>query len=339
MKIIRNANVEGSKIYIPGVQPGVCVGLQKDGAYINLITVDAIDICNPWKVQKGDDHINSITTTRSKHPISDCAIVSNELNFKPINHSDTADDIKIIGELSVHRYAFIYKDKSSRRYRCINKKNPMPINFLPMIWDTHNIPDGIDSVITRIEDINAGGGCIWKNGFMVLNMDDSHIISDIEKFGFEENIRICMGYAKSEDDYKFEYLDGEVGKCEPLTTEDILCYFGISDPFKSEPVTAKPVMTKYVSNGPEKFPILVHGDFNEKMDSMLCKEVSFSITLGFNSTITGIGTLVFGAGGNTSDLIIIVDDRDMKRISDMRFTADDINKMKGFIIRTRRNSK
>ena len=95
MKIRRNANVEGSKIYIPGVQPGVCVGLQKDGA-----------------------HINSITTTRSKHPISDCAIVSNELNFKPINHSDTADDIKIIGELSVHRYAFIYKDKSSRRYIC-----------------------------------------------------------------------------------------------------------------------------------------------------------------------------------------------------------------------------
>lgn len=341
MRIQKNENIKGFGIYIPGVQPGVSVGLQKGGAHINLITVAAIDICNPWKLQKDDDHINSITTTRSKHPISDCALVSNELKFGPINHSDTAD-IKIIGELSVHSYAFVYKDQSKRKFICINKKNPMPINFLPMIWDYNNIPKGIDSVITRIEDINAGGGRIWKNGFMVLNMDDENLRSDFEKFGFEEDIRICMGYSKSEDDYKFEYVDvdvdARVSRREPLTTEDILCYLGISDPFKPEPVP-EPFMTKYASNGAEKFPILVHGDFNEKMDSMLCKEVSFSITLGFNSTITGIGTLVFGAGGNTSDLIIIVDDRDMKRISDMRFTADDINKMKGFIIRTRRNSK
>ena len=321
MKIQKSENIKGYGIYIPGVQPGVSVGLQKGGAYINLITTEC-------------DNVRAT---------SDCAIVSNELNFKPINHSDTADDIKIIGELSVHSYTFVYKDRSKRKFICINKKNPMPINFLPMIWDYNNIPKGIDSVITRIEDINAGGGCIWNNGFMVLNMDDSQIKSDIEKFGFEENVRISMGYAKSEDDYKFEYVDTDinvrVSRCEPLTTEDILCYLGISDPFKSEPVTAKPVMTKYVSNGIEKFPILVHGDFNEKMDSMLCKEVSFSITLGFNSTITGIGTLVFGAGGNTKELIIFVDDREMTRMSDMRFTADDINKMKGFIIRTRRNLK
>lgn len=318
MKIQKSENIKGYGIYIPGVQPGVSVGLQKDGAYINLITTEC-DV----------------------HTTSDCALVSNELSFKPINHSGVAENVKIIGELSVHRYTFVYKDRSKRKFICINKKNPMSINFLPMIWDYNNIPKGIDSVITRIEDINAGDGIIWKNGFMVLNMDDSHIISDIEKFGFEENIRISMGYAKGEEDYQFEYVDvdvnARVSKCEPLTTEDILSYLGIADPFKSEPVTAKPFMTKYVSNGVEKFPILVHGDFNEKMDSMLCKEVSFSITLGFNSTITGIGTLVFGAGGNTKELIIFVDDREMTRMSDMRFTAKDIDKMKGFIIKSRRN--
>lgn len=313
MRIIKSKDIKGFGIYIPGVQPGVCVGLQKDGAYINLITTE----CDNVRATSGS------------------ALVSNELSFKPINHSGVADDVKIIGELSVHPYVFIYKDKPSRRYICINKNSIRPINFLPMIWDYNNIPEGIDSVITRIEDINAGGGCIWKNGLMVLNMDDSHIKSDIEKFGFEENIRICMGYSKDEEDYQFKYVD--LGSREPLTTEDILSYFGIEDPFKSEPVTSKPFMTKYVSNGVEKFPILVHGDFNEKMDSMLCKEVSFSITLGFNSTITGTGTLVFGAGGNTKELIIFVDDREMTRMSDMRFTADDIDKMKGFIIRTRRN--
>ena len=335
MKIVKRENVKENGIYIPGVQPGARITLQKGDDHIDLITVDAIDICNPWKLQKGDDHINSITTTRSKHPISDCAIVSSDLNFKPFNHSDTADDIKIIGELSVHSYAFVYKDQSKRKFICINKNSMKEINFLPMIWDTHNIPKGIDSVITRIEDINAGGGCIWKHGLMVLNMDDVNIRSNIEKFGFEENVRICMGYSKSEDDYKFEYI--ELAGYGALTTEDILCYLGIEDPFKPEPVP-EPFMTKYASNGAEKFPILVNGKFNEKMNSMLCKEVDFSMTLGFNSTITGIGTLVFGAGGNTSDLIIIVDDRDMKRISDMRFTADDIDKMKGFTI-TRRNLK
>lgn len=320
MKIQKSENIKGYGIYIPGVQPGVSVGLQKDGAYINLITTEC-DV----------------------HTTSDCALVSNELNFKPINHSGVAENVKIIGELSVHRYTFVYKDRSKRKFICINKKNPMSINFLPMIWDYNNIPKGIDSVITRIEDINAGDGIIWKNGFMVLNMDAENLRSDFEKFGFEENVRICMGYSKSEDDYQFEYVDidvnARVSKCEPLTTEDILCYLGISDPFKSESVTAKPVMTKYASNGTEKFPILVNGKFNEKMNSMLCKEVDFSIILGFNSTITGTGTLVFGAGGNTREIIIVVDDRDMKRMSDMRFTADDIDKMKGFAIIARRNSK
>lgn len=317
MKIQKSENVKGFGIYIPGVQPGVSVGLQKDGAYINLITTECDNV----------------------HTTSDCALVSNELSFKPLNHPDTAD-IKIIGELSVHSYAFVYKDQSKRKFICINKKNPMPINFLPMIWDYNNIPKGIDSVITRIEDVNAGGGCIWNNGFMVLNMDDKNLRSDFEKFGFEENIRISMGYSHADDDYQFEYVDvdvnARVSRSEPLTTEDILCYLGISDPFKQKP-EPEPLMTKYVSNDTEKFPILVNGKFNEKMNSMLCKEVDFSITLGFNSTITGTGTLVFGAGGNTRDLIIIVDDRDMKRMSDMRFTADDIDKMKGFIIRTRRN--
>lgn len=315
MRIRRSENVKGIGIYIPGVQPGVTVGLLK-----------------------GKDHTILITTTYDNiHTTSDdCAFVSNDLKFRPLNHLDAADDIKVIGELSVHSYAFIYKDQSRRKFICINKKNPRPINFMPMIWDYNNIPNGIDSVITRIEDINAGGGGIWKRGFMVLNMDDKNLRSDFEKFGFEENLRICMGYAKGEEDYQFEYVD--LGGYEPLTTEDILCYLGISDPFKPEP-EPEPLMTKYASNGAEKFPILVHGDFNEKMDSMLCKEVSFSITLGFNSTITGIGTLVFGAGGNTKELIIFVDDREMTRMSDMRFTADDIDKMKGFIIRTRRNSK
>lgn len=247
---------------------------------------------------------------------------------------DFGDDTLIVlpVERSNKHYAFVYKDKQKRKFVCINVDRPKTINYFPIVWDNKNIPNGIDSMITRIEDANVGGGCIWNSGLMVLNMDEPHVKSDIEKFGFEENVRICMGYSHAEDDYQLEYIDES-----HISTDVLIHRFSLNNPlFEPEP---EPIMTKYVSDGTEKFPILVNGRFNEKMNSMLCKEVSFSITLGFNSTITGTGTIVFGAGGNTKELIIVVDDREMKRMSDMRFTKDDIDKMKGFVIESRRNSK
>jgi hypothetical protein len=77
-----------------------------------------------------------------------------------------------------------------------------------MKWDNKNIPEGIDSVITRIED--GVCGCMWKNGCMVLDFDDEQVKADIEKFGFEEMIRIDMLGIKSWDDYKFEYFDLDI---------------------------------------------------------------------------------------------------------------------------------
>jgi hypothetical protein len=304
-------------IYVPGIKTGSKVVIIKEPTY-SLINMKEMTISPAIRtpIKPGFAAISSLTAASIGVDFSD----------------DTLIVIPI--EKSKKHYAFVYKDKHKRKFVCINVSKPKNVHYFPIVWDNKNIPNGLDSIITRIEDANVGGGCIWNNttGLMVLNMDDPHVKSDIEKFGFEENVRICMGYSHADDDYQFEYTDES-----RLSTDELIYRFSLNNPlFEQKP---EPMMTKYVSDGTEKFPILVNGKFNEKMNSMLCKEVSFSITLGFNSTITGIGTLVFGAGGNTKELIIVVDDREMTRMSDMRFTEDDINKMKSFIITTRRNLK
>lgn len=74
----------------------------------------------------------------------------------------------------------------------------------------------------------------------------------------------------------------------------------------------------------EQQPIILEDGFNEGLNHLLCKEVEFRITTGFGSRINGRGTLVFGAGGNTKEIIIITDDREMNRKCDMRFTLPTI---------------
>ena len=81
----------------------------------------------------------------------------------------------------------------------------------------------------------------------------------------------------------------------------------------------------FTIDGIDKIPIIKDGKFNEEINQLLCKEVEFKIKNEFSSTIRGRGTVVFGAGGNTDQLIIIVDDREMNRICDMRFSASLIN--------------
>ena len=93
-------------------------------------------------------------------------------------------------------------------------------------------------------------------------------------------------------------------------------------------ITAKSVDTIipkfFTFNGVDKYPLIQQGKFNNELDRMLCKEVEFRITTDFGSLINGRGTLVFGAGGNTKEIILITDDREMNRKCDMRFTLPTI---------------
>jgi hypothetical protein len=94
-----------------------------------------------------------------------------------------------------------------------------------MKWDNKSIPNGIDSVITRMED--GVCGCIWKNGCMVIDFDNEQVKADIEKYGFEDLIRINMLDHKTWDEYEFEYFDLDIAD-----TLDVLKLFPKS--FKSE---------------------------------------------------------------------------------------------------------
>lgn len=63
--------------------------------------------------------------------------------------------------------------------------------------------------------------------------------------------------------------------------------------------------------------------FNNRLNEILCKEVHYNITLINGSTISGVGCFVFGCGGNTSTIDIFVEDRDLHRVSDIRFSEQD----------------
>jgi hypothetical protein len=45
---------------------------------------------------------------------------------------------------------------------------------------------------------------------MVIDFDDEQVKADIEKYGFEEMIRIDMLELKTWEDYKFEYFDLDI---------------------------------------------------------------------------------------------------------------------------------
>lgn len=50
----------------------------------------------------------------------------------------------------------------------------------------------IDEQIRTIEN-GCGGGCVWNDTYLSMNMCNEHNIADNEKCGFEENLKIKMG--------------------------------------------------------------------------------------------------------------------------------------------------
>lgn len=84
-----------------------------------------------------------------------------------------------------------------------------------------------------------------------------------------------------------------------------------------------------IING-EEFPFITQNEWGnitiqtDILEQMLCKVVRFKIKFWHGSGIMGKGTFVYGAGGNKDHIIIIIDDREMNRKSDIRFTFNDI---------------
>lgn len=239
MKIEEDYMLSMESIVVPGLKDGSTVNIfsvynKKDSYQLKVKNDGLFDIENIKSVSgiicDIDEH--SIYPTRKcgcslYEP--DTIYVNPEI-LKRIKNSNDPDSSIIIKpcDLSKNRYGFIYKSMGDNTLKCLNVNNPKPIKYFPMKWDNKNIPEGIDSAITRIEDGVCGRGFIEKNGCMVIDLDNEQVVkADIEKFGFEKMIRINMLDIKSWDDYEFEYFDLDI-----TNTLDVLKLF--PNFFKSE---------------------------------------------------------------------------------------------------------
>lgn len=74
----------------------------------------------------------------------------------------------------------------------------------------------------------------------------------------------------------------------------------------------------------EAFPLITLAEFCDKIDQAICQEISYDIKLERGSTIRGKGVLVYGAGGNTDELIIATYDQETGRLCDIRFNKHTI---------------
>ena len=213
MKIKQLDDVAIDEIYFPSLKVGSTVEVfsvynKKDSCKLKVV-----DTPESLRIEDKDDHClyPTIKGRATFYGIieTDTVYMKPELLKKIKNSNDIDSSIQIKPcDLSNHRYGFVYKSMGDKTLKCLNTNNPKQIKYFPMVWNEKFIPEGIDSVITRIED--GVCGCIWKNGCMVINFDDDQVKADIEKSGFEDMIRIDMLGIKSWDDYKFEYFNIDI---------------------------------------------------------------------------------------------------------------------------------
>ena len=230
MKIKQLDDVAIDEIYFPSLKVGSTVEVFSVYNKKESYKLKVIDTPESLRIEDKDDHcIYPVTKCSSTYYgiiETDIAYMNPELLKKIKNSNDADSSIQIKPcDLSNHRYGFIYKSIGDKTLKCLNVKNPKQIKYFPMEWNAEFIPEGIDSVITRIED--GVRGCICKNGYVVIDFDNEQVKADIEKFGFEEFILISMLGVESWDDYKFKYFDLDI-----RDTLDVLKLF--PNFFKSE---------------------------------------------------------------------------------------------------------
>ena len=238
MKIKQLDDVAIDEIYFPSLKVGSTVEIFSVYNKKDSYKLKVVDAPESLRIEDKDDHClyPTIKGRATFYGIieTDTVYMKPELLKKIKNSNDVDSSIQIKPcDLSNHRYGFIYKSMGDYTLKCLNVHNLKQIKYFPMVWNDKFIPEGIDSVITRIED--GVCGCIWKNGCMVINFDDDQVKADIEKFGFEEMIRIDMLDIKSWDNYKFEYFDLDI-----TDTLDVLKLF--PNFFKSESEVRKALM-------------------------------------------------------------------------------------------------
>lgn len=232
MKIKQVEDIAIDEIYFPSLKVGSTVEVFSVYNKKDSYKLKVVDTPESLRIEDKDEHSlyprTKCSSTFYGNIETDTAYVNPELLKKIKNSNDVDSSLQINPcDITKHRYGFVYKSIGDKTLKCLNVKHPKPIKYFPMVWNDKFIPEGFDSVITRIEDGVCGR--IWKNGCMVIDFDNDQAKADIEKYGFEELIRIDMLGIKSWDDYEFEYFDLDIDVTNILDVSKLFPKF-----FKSE---------------------------------------------------------------------------------------------------------
>jgi hypothetical protein len=142
--------------------------------------------------------------------------------------------------------------------------------------DSGNSTEHINKQIESIEK-GYGGGCVWSDTYLSMNMCTEPTISDIKEFGFEENLKLMMGMDKT-----VVYL---VDNCRPdeMTVDQII------DTFTKYETDHTPQETESVPNIDDEVDRsltdeeLIESEFNEIMELVDCRRQAKKILFRYKS--------------------------------------------------------
>lgn len=127
--------------------------------------------------------------------------------------------------------------------------------------------EDIDEQIRTIEK-GCGGGCVWNDTYLSMNMASEININDNEKYGFEENLKIMMGMNS-----KVEIIRDKPGE---MSTSSIRYAFERTVEFE---IDLKLLAAKLEPNPAE----LIEAEYAETMELVECRRMAKKMMLRYSS--------------------------------------------------------
>lgn len=141
--------------------------------------------------------------------------------------------------------------------------------------DSDNSTEHINKQIHAIEN-EYGGGCVWNNTYLSMNMCNERTIRDNEAFGFEGNLKIMMGM-----DRTVVYIDENVS--DEMTVDQII------DTFTKYEADHIPQETETMPNINDEIgrsltdDELIEAEFNEIVELVECRRQAKKILFRYKS--------------------------------------------------------
>ena len=127
--------------------------------------------------------------------------------------------------------------------------------------------EDIDEQIRTIEK-GYGGGCVWNDTYLSMDMCNEHNIADNEKYGFEENLKLMMGMNS-----EVEIIRDKPGE---MSTSSIRYVFERDVEFE---IDLKLLAAKLEPNPDE----LIEAEYAEIMELIECRRMAKKMMLRYSS--------------------------------------------------------